>query len=94
MTNLNSLRILGKDWAVKWVEMSDHGECDSSALAIKVSVNQHQDQQKDALLHETIHAIDYTAKLNLSEEQVHALAGLLLAVFRDNPSFAECLVAV
>lgn len=94
MATVNSLRILGKDWSVGWVDKTlgdSCGECRKQSLELLVSTEASPDQQRDTLLHEVIHAIDYTAKLNMSEDQVHALAGLLLAVFRDNPEFAEYL---
>lgn len=68
------------------------GECRSDRLELVVSLSLVPDQQRDTLLHEVIHAISETVKLNLTEEQVHALGGLLFAVFRDNPEFVDFLV--
>jgi hypothetical protein len=93
---MDSLRILGKVWAVRWAEPSPilhahHGHVDYRAQEIVVSQAQHPDQQLDTLLHEALHALDHTLKLELSEEQVHALAGGLLALMRDNPELTARL---
>jgi hypothetical protein len=93
---MNSLRILGKVWAVRWAESgpiphAHYGQVDYRAQEIVISQAQHPDQQLDTLLHEALHALDQTLRLELSEGQVHALAGGLVALLRDNPELAARL---
>ena len=54
--------------------------------------SQSPQQKRDTLLHEAIHAVDDTMQLDLSEEQVHSLAGGIYALLSDNPKFARWLI--
>jgi hypothetical protein len=42
-------------------------------------------KEKETLLHEVIHGLSEFSKINLSEEQVGALANCLIMVMQDNP---------
>ena len=94
---IKRLKIIGKPYTVKWHKGGIPGEdnagsCEHMRAVIDVSLNQCEAQKRDTLLHETIHAIDYAAHLALNENQVHALAALLLHTMRDNPKFVEWLM--
>lgn len=93
---MDSLRILGKVWAVRLdprnaLGHSSYGHMDFRAQEIVLSEAQHPDQQLDTLLHEALHALDHTLSLGLSETQTHALTGGLMALLRDNPGLAARL---
>jgi hypothetical protein len=93
---INSLRILGKVYSVTQddIAMANKGiigECTASKCQIVYSSDQAEQQLKDTILHEAIHAIDYTMNLGLEERQVHALAGGVLALLLDNPDFVDYL---
>jgi hypothetical protein len=47
---------------------------------------------QDTLLHETIHAIDETLLLKMTERQVSNLASVLIAVLKDNPEFTKWIL--
>ena len=90
----NGIRILGKPYSVSFMHIQGAiGECDDFAQTIKIDPKVPHELQKDTLLHEVIHAIDYAVKTKLSEDQVSALASGLYAVFNDNPNFLEWLNA-
>lgn len=92
---IETIRILGKTYSVSLDEdMSNYGECNYKKQTITYSPRQHDDQLKDTLLHEIIHAVDHAVHLELSEKQVHALAGGLYAVLKDNPELSKWLTEV
>jgi hypothetical protein len=86
---MNSLRILGKNFQVKWEDnVADDaiGMCETHRQIIRVEKGLPKETEEDTLLHEVIHAVDETLGLGLSERQVIALASGLLAVYNDNQS--------
>jgi hypothetical protein len=90
---MDSLRILGKTWQVERVyegpmQTTSFGQSHDTKCLIRIKDGQHPDQEADTLLHEIIHALDFTVYIDLDERQTHALAAGLLAVFRDNPGLA------
>ena len=88
----SSIRVIGKDYKVTQEHLQGSiGECDDFKQEINVDPKANEQLQRDTLLHEVIHAIDYAVKTKLSEEQVSALATGLYAVFSDNPNFMEWL---
>ena len=50
-----------------------------------------EQQQKDTLLHEVVHAIDDTLALGMTEEQVHALGAGLYQVLSENKQLTRWL---
>lgn len=94
------LKILGKTFTVNPVDpdvLSDgdtRGRWNSSKCTIHYRADGSIDDVKDTVFHEVLHAIDYTAQLELTERQVHALSGLVLAVCRDNPDLINWLLEV
>lgn len=94
----NTLRIIGKTYTIRFVDkvecagdLKDElmGLCRDGAQDIQVSIHQPRDALKDTVLHEILHAIDYQMQLGLKERQVHGLAAGIVAVFNDNPDFAQ-----
>jgi len=61
---------------------------------IRYNREQHIQQIKDTILHELLHAIEYDLQLNLTEQQVHAMATNLCAVFwnSDNKPLLDWLM--
>ena len=53
---------------------------------------QNSAQLADTLLHESIHALDYAVQLNLTEQQVHALAALFINLLKTNKKLTEILL--
>ena len=90
------LRIVGKNYAVIQTEtpmVDDCGQCDDNKQEIKISQGMAHDLERDTLLHEAIHAIDYCMQLNMSEKQVCGMGTALYALLGDNPDLLKYLMA-
>lgn len=93
------LRLLGKVFRLRYVTNAkddDDNPCsgmvDIDKQRIIIEDGQGFETERDTILHEALHAIESIMDLGLKERQVHALAGGVLAMLRDNPGFAEYLV--
>ena len=89
------INILGKIWTAKVASPvlgQDSGNSDFDKCLITHSTDECEQQRRDTLLHEIIHAISDSVKLNMKEKQVHALACCMLQVLRDNPELVEYLL--
>jgi len=89
------LDILGKRYAVTMAERTegDYGECHADQCTIEVATYQCDEQKRDTLLHEVLHAVDHEMHCSMSEAQTRRMATGLLAVLRQNPEFAAFLLA-
>lgn len=89
----STLRILGKEWTIEQVDEihAAFGLCHKSKLKIQIEKGLKEDLQLDILIHEVMHAIDWSMNTGLTEAQNTALSTGLAAVILDNPAFAECL---
>jgi hypothetical protein len=81
--------ILGKRYKIKFLrdakfEDSEFGECDFDKMEISVNTDKGVDHQRDTLVHEILHAIDYDCKLKLSESQIRSLGRDIFQVLRVN----------
>jgi hypothetical protein len=89
------LRILGKTWNCRLIDQLPGqnfvGMFIPDRCEILLVKGQDPEQQADTLLHEALHAIDYTLRLELSEQQIHALAAALYALVADNPDLLNYL---
>ena len=86
---VKKLNVLGDRYRVRKRRQREFGWCYYVKGDIFLRPNQSEDQARDTLLHEVIHAIDNVDSLNLSEEQVRRIATGLRAVFTSNPEFAR-----
>lgn len=88
------LDILGKRFTVRWETppKKDYGRCDSGMCVILVNPEYHLAQQKDALLHEAMHAIDHEMQANMREKQIRRMATGLLHFMRSNPEVVRWLI--
>lgn len=91
------LRIIGKRYQVQILDRVDEqdswGEHELGEQLLKAKREQGFEAARDTLLHEALHGIEDQLNLNLKEQQVHQIATGLLAVLRDNPTFARWLIA-
>lgn len=94
-----TIRIIGKYYTVTvdtinsdLVSNNQLGQARNAQCKLLLDSNQDQQQMRDTLLHEVIHAIDYSLNLRMKERQVHALAAGLLATLRENPDFVRWLL--
>lgn len=92
----NSVRILGRTWDIFYYDKtqgySEHGCAVEERRELLISEDQLPIDEADTVLHETIHAVDMTMDLDLSEHQVRMLATALIGIFQDNPEFAEYII--
>lgn len=86
---VKKVNVLGDRYRVFTHRMSIFGDCNSRRGEIRLRPNQTEDQARDTLLHEVIHAIDHVYSLRISEHQTRTLATSLRAVFTSNPEFAR-----
>lgn len=91
------VRLVGKDYLLventgKLMRMGAFGTTSNLDAVIDYSLDQSLVQLRDTVLHEIIHAVDFSMHLGLEERQVHALAAGLLGVLRDNPQITAFLV--
>lgn len=94
---ITEVDILGKVYRVERVPrngMSEDnlGTCEDEQQRICVAQGLKKDMERDVLLHEITHALDYHLHLNLEERQVSVLATGLIAVFKSNPAFRKFLL--
>lgn len=91
-----AVRILGKRYTIEWCNPrdigDDYGECRSHECAIKVSTEQAEIQQRDTLLHEICHGVDFEMDTKLTERATRLMATGLLGVLRDNPELVAYLI--
>ena len=77
--------ILGKRWTVRYRKMDDkHGEADATKCRIDVNPKCCAEEQRDVILHESIHSLDAQLRTKLREKQVSALASGLMHWIRAN----------
>lgn len=89
-----SLKIAGQKFKVKYfdfdrtrINVGYRGWIRCNALEIDID-NTHPEQiQEVVLLHEIIHALDYSYKLDLDEDTVTRLGSALYQVLKDNKLF-------
>lgn len=90
------VRVLGKVFKIRRLRDDEHVDCagimDLSSQDIAIRETPALAYQQDTLLHETIHAIDETLYLRMTEKQVSQLASVLLGVLKDNPEFTNWIL--
>jgi hypothetical protein len=95
-----TVSVIGKTYRVCLIENNDYsslekgndGECDHDNQIIKIRLGKADDYIKDTFLHECIHALEESFKLDFTEKQVERLATGLLAILNDNPQVKEFLL--
>lgn len=90
------LRVLGKTYTVICRKMDDDalGMHKQKSQEIFVRDDLGPDLERDTFLHETIHAIDETLNLGLTEAQVNSLGAAVYAVLSDNPKAVDYIMGV
>lgn len=85
--------VFGKAYAIQVVQRDsgDYGECFSDECRIEIASYQCDEQKRDTLLHELVHAVDHEMNTKLSEPQVRRMATGLLCVLRHNPALVAFL---
>lgn len=90
---MNEVRVLGKVYKIERGQnsaglggMQVFGTCDYAKSLICIDSTQDPQQERDTVMHEIVHAIDFAMHLEMDERQVHALGAGLAALFADNPT--------
>ena len=87
------VNLLGKYYAIERVDVVDAegnvGEADDKKQRIRVLDQQGFENERDTVLHEIVHALDYQLQLHLKEQQVHLLGTGLLHLLRENPKLVK-----
>jgi hypothetical protein len=86
------VKVMGRILGIKYVDGDplvddEQGECNIDKSMIYIKDGLEIQQERSAILHETIHAIDFLLNLKLTEEQVLGLEAGLYQVNTDNPRF-------
>ncbi|MDD3493697.1 MAG: hypothetical protein PHZ19_09410 [Candidatus Thermoplasmatota archaeon] len=81
------VKIGAHEYAVRWSEgMEAHGKCRKAdgVILLDESIRGNAAETVDTFLHESLHALDFHAKLDLGEDRVHRLAFQLTAFLLEN----------
>ena len=88
-----SIKVLGKPWRVILTESAfgtyTYGATYARELKMEIHKDQPPLQELDTVIHELIHVVEDTIKLEFSEKDVHGLAAGLVAILVDNPELVE-----
>lgn len=99
MAHKMKLKIAGRKFSVKFQRPRNMGQnfpqagrvvCDLQKIWIDKT--NAKGRQREVLLHEIIHAVDFLCAAGLSENQTHALASGIMAVLVDNPKAADFIL--
>lgn len=91
----SSLRICGKRHRVCWDADID-GDCglmEFKPLRISIGKGMAPDEERESLLHEVMHAVEWQQGLTLKEEQVRQLSVGVFETLRNNKKLVEYLLA-
>ena len=88
--NITHLKILGKDYEVKWFtpdplltqEIEGREQWSTGTLCVNASLDGWR--ALDIIIHEVIHAINDDVKVKIEEDDINRLAACFQAVIRDN----------
>lgn len=96
------VRVFGRNYCVEYLpttSMTDHtllGLCDNIEQTISVKEGLTNIEEADTILHEVMHAIFFTMKIDLDEDieekVISALSTGLIGVLQDNKEFAKWLI--
>jgi hypothetical protein len=81
----------GIDLTDTGLDSDEAGTTNVMTQVLRIRTDQGFHAERDTVLHEIIHAIEYNGHIALEERQVHALAATMLQVLRENPTLVEYL---
>lgn len=81
----NKLRILGKDYDVKYIKgLADFGSTDFNTQIILIKEDMTEDNKISATIHEIIEVINEANDLNLPHQTIQTLESGLFSIYKDN----------
>ena len=94
------IRVVGKDWKVIWdfKEVDTDGNFGQTSpvnLEIRLGSASTEQKKRETLLHEILHAIDFTLsspKVSIKEPHIKLLAAGLFQVLTENPDVTAYII--
>lgn len=93
-----TVHLAGRTYQIVLTPIEDAvGQCVNDQLQIQLSPGQHPIEERDAALHEVLHALIYIFNIHFrtykaEEAVVRPLATALLGTLLDNPEFTQWLI--
>lgn len=89
----DSIVILGKRHAIEWDAKigRDCGDIHFTHNKIRIAQELAPDEERETLLHETIHGVDFAVGIGINEAKTRALSATLFAVLATNPALVAYL---
>ena len=81
----NSIRILGKDYNVKYTKgLADFGSTDFNTQTILIKDEMTEDNKISSVIHEILECVNEANDLNLSHQTIQTLEASLFCIYKDN----------
>ena len=85
MKNKETIRILGKDYEVKYIKgLADFGSTDFNSNIILIKEDMTDDNKQSVVLHEILEILNEANDLNLKHQDIQTLEAGLFSVYKDN----------
>ena len=84
---ITKLKVIGKEYSFRIADIPDRGSCEAVQQKISIQQGLPPDEERDAAIHEVLHAIEDAMGIDMPDRNIRCLATGLYAVFRDNPEF-------
>lgn len=85
MKNKDTIRILGKDYEVKYVKgLADFGSTDFNTQVILIKEDMTDENKQSVILHEILEILNEANDLNLKHQDIQTLEAGLFSVYKDN----------
>lgn len=83
--------VLGKRHTIRWdVELGrDCGDIHFTKNEVRIAKDLAPDEERETLLHELIHGLDYAIGIDLSEAKTRALSASLFGLMAANPGLVD-----
>ena len=85
MKNKETIRILGKDYEVKYIKgLADFGSTDFNSNIILIKEDMTDENKQSVILHEILEILNEANDLNLKHQDIQTLEAGLFSVYKDN----------
>lgn len=85
MKNKETIRILGKDYEVKYIKgLADFGSTDFNSNIILINEDMPDENKQSVMLHEILEVINEATDMNLKHQDIQTLEAGLFSVYKDN----------
>ena len=81
----NTIRVLGKDYEVKYIKgLADFGSTDFNTNTILIKEDMTDENKQSVVLHEILEIINEANDLNLKHQDIQTLEAGLFSVYKNN----------